>query len=186
MKLLTKLRDERASGTIEFAIVSTFLVLLFLGTVDFSRFLYYDTAIRNAARDGLETAMNPCSFQWGCDQGALPQADAVVMWSAYCEGKPSVNLQPAFSSCPPCSSNVSCSPPCLTSCTPCTQDVCVDPGGIRTQGESVTVTVGYRFQPVSFLLDGLFPAQSCFSGDNPAVNHHTLCATSVGRVAGGP
>jgi len=55
---------ENAQGVIEFALMLTVLMLLFLGTVEFSRFLYYDNAIRNAARVGVETGMKHCASSY--------------------------------------------------------------------------------------------------------------------------
>jgi hypothetical protein len=53
----------------------------------------------------------------------------------------------------------------------------------RSQEQQVTVTVGYSFKPLTFLMNQFFSEQSCFTGDTPTVNHHTLCAASVGRVS---
>jgi Flp pilus assembly protein TadG len=170
---------------VEFSLIGTLLLLLLLGTLDYGRFLYYQIGIGNAAEVGLQTAMNPCAYQASCDTQAAPQPDSVVMWSAYCEGSPSIDLLPRYTSCPPCSANT-CTPPGGAAYTPCVHDICVTPGGTRTDQEQVQVTVGYDFQPMTLLIDRFFPARSCFAGDNAAVNHHTLCAVATGRVGDGP
>jgi Flp pilus assembly protein TadG len=179
------LRNEQANSMIEFSLIVSILLLLLLGTLDFGRFLYYDIAIGNAAEVGLQTAMNPCAYQASCDAQAAPQSDSVVMWSAYCEGETSVQLAPAFASCPPCSAN-SCTPPSGAGYTPCVRDICVSPTGTRTDQQQVQVTVGYDFQPMTVLIDKFFPARSCYTGDSVASNHHTLCALATGRVGDGP
>ena len=59
-------RGERAQGLIEFALMAPILMMLFLGTVDYGRFLYYSVAINNAARLGVETAVNHCYERYDC------------------------------------------------------------------------------------------------------------------------
>jgi hypothetical protein len=178
-------RSEDANSIVEFTLVASILVLICLGTLDYGRFLYYDVAIGNAAEVGLQTAMNPCSYQSDCDEVSAPQPDSVVMWSAYCESQNSVSLAPAYASCPPCSAN-DCTPPTGSGYTPCTQDICVSPAGTRTDQEQVQVSVGYDFRPMTVLMDTFFPARSCFTGDSIERNHHTLCAVATGRVGDEP
>jgi len=189
---LSKIHDERAQGVVEFAFIVSVLMMLFVGTVDYARFLYYDTAIRNAARVGAETASNHCAYPGSCGQDPSPVSDTYILWSTYCESNPYVSLNPAFASsnCQPGSSSFSSgwTPSCTSSapfsCSPCVNDVCVSPGdGSRSSGTPVTVTVGYKFHPIAFLLDWVFTPQSCFSGDTTSVNGHTLCASATGRVS---
>jgi len=48
--------------------------------------------------------------------------------------------------------------------------------------------VGYKFHPISFLLDWVFSTQQCWTSaggaplDDSTSNGHTLCASSVGKV----
>lgn len=184
MRLAT-VNDERAQGVIEFAFIVTVLMLLFLGTVDYARFLYYDSAITSAARVGAETASNHCPFAASsCGTTSSPTSDTFVLWSTYCEANPSVTLQPAYSTCDQGTTG-SWSPSCgAGSCSPCISDICVSPSdSSRSSGSTVSVTVGYMFHPLSFFLDWAFQEQSCFAGDTVSTNHHTLCATSSGRVS---
>jgi Flp pilus assembly protein TadG len=178
------IQDEKAQGVIEFALMFSVLMLLFLGTVDYARFLYYDTAIRSAARVGAETASNHCPLP-GCSSSGSPVADAYVAWQTTCSPQPYVTLQPQYTPCQaPAGASSTWTPACSTNCTNCTYDVCINPAaGSRSQGTQVTVTVGYSFKPLTFLMDQFFPEQSCFTGDSTATNHHTLCAASVGRVS---
>jgi hypothetical protein len=176
-----KLRSEHANSGIEFSIIIVVLLSLFLGTVDFSRVLYYDTAVQNAARAGLETAIDPCAASTSCLPGAAPTSDSTVMWSAYCAGYPTISLSPQEQSCPPVQQDTSS---CTSVCTPCTRDVCIQPTGSRSSGDTVTVTVGYDFQPLSFLMAPFLHATSCYTGDDTSVNHHTLCASYTGQVSG--
>jgi hypothetical protein len=181
MRWAAPFQDETANGTLEFAVVVQVLLLMFLGTVDYSRFMHADTAIRNAARVGLETAINPCSYQDDCLPDTATLSDSAVMWATYCEGSPYVRLQPSFTSCPPNAGGIR-SAPCAAVCNDCAQDLCVSPAGVPSRGQTVTVTVGYSFQPLTFVIARLFPVRQCFPGDDPVVNHHTLCASSTGRV----
>lgn len=186
----TSVRGEEAQAIVEFGIVITFLLLLFLGTIDFSRFIYYDSAIRSAARVGAEVAGNYCNMP-GCGNQSSPTSDNLVMQATYCEatqntlmsGLAAVSLSPS-TSCTPCTTST-CNP-CPTaasSCPPCVKDICISPSGTRTSGSDVTVYVGYNFTPVSPYLSSFFPAQSCYTGDSTSTNHHTLCASMVGRVS---
>jgi Flp pilus assembly protein TadG len=184
--------DESAQGVVEFAILIVALMLMFLGVVDFSRFMYYDTAIRNAARVGAEVAGNYCNVP-GCGSQSTATSDDYVMQATYCEatqaqvasGIAAISLQPAVdctpcttSSCDPCSSTS----PYLGACTPCQKDICINPTGTRSSGSSVTVYVGYNFQPLSFYMQPFFPSRTCFPSGSTE-NTHTLCAEAVGRVA---
>lgn len=189
--------QERAQGITEFAIVSMALMFFFLGTVDFARFMYYDTAIRNAARTGAETASNYCYIP-GCGLQSSPTSDDVVMQSTYCEatgaqavgGSSLVSLQPQInctpcttSTCDPCSSTS----PYLGACTTCRTDICVSrsPSGSPAAGQTVTVYVGYNFRPISFLMAPFFNTVSCWKNtvSGSTESTHTLCAQAVGRVS---
>jgi hypothetical protein len=189
---LSRIHDEAAQGVIEFAIVASVLVLLFVGTVDFARFLYYDTAINSAARVGAEMASNHCWAAGPCsdpNNGSTATADAYVLWSTYCEASPYLSLTPSYSGGCTAGQSASWVPSCGSlGCTPCTNDICVYPG-TRNKGVQVTVSVGYKFHPITFLLDWIFSTQQCWtasggaSTDDSTSNGHTLCATSVGRVS---
>jgi hypothetical protein len=165
----------------EFAVLSMTAIWIFLGIVDFGRFMYFDTALRSAARVGAEVASDHCPFydvncSEGADQSAV--ADKYVLWATSCEATPNMTLYPNYTSCPPGSN-----PPCVSTCVNCTRDICVTPpDGSRSEHSTVTVTVGYSFKPINFIINAFFPEQSCYSGDSTSVNHHTLCAASVGRV----
>lgn len=187
------IHDERAQGIVEFAFVATALMFLFLGTIDFSRFMYYDTAITNAARVGAETAGNYCNVP-GCGVQNSPTTDDSVMQSTYCEatasqvslGASAISLQPAVD-CTPCTTTT-CDPcsstsPYLGACTPCTKDICINPTGTRTKGSTVTVYVGYLFKPYAFYIAPFFNDTTCFPSGSAGENEHTLCASAVGRVA---
>jgi hypothetical protein len=182
------LRDERAQGVVEFAILISILLFFFLGTIDFSRFIYYDTAIRNAARIGAEVAGNYC-YVPGCGSQSSPTGDNIVMQATYCEatqntmagGLAAVQLAPT-TSCTPCTTSA-CNPCSSSTCTPCTKDICISPSGTRTAGTDVTVYVGYNFQPISFYMTPFFSSQTCFPWGSASENTHTLCASAVGHVS---
>jgi hypothetical protein len=188
MKLAT-IHEERAQGVIEFALIISILMLIFLGTVDFARFLYYDTAIRTAARVGDEAAINHCASTQGCGEPNLTTYDFVLQKTT-CEPQPYVQLQPGTSS-------ITCTPvakggtPCVggTSSCPsaCSLDICVSPAYApgsdiappsASSNTAVTVTVGYNFKPISFLMAPFFKTTQCWSGDTTT---HTICASAVGR-----
>lgn len=181
-------RGEDAQALIEFGIVITVLLLFFLGTIDFSRFIYYDSAIRNATRVGAEVAGNYCNVP-GCGNQSSPTSDSLVLQATYCEatqntlgsGVAAVSLTPS-ATCTPCTTST-CDPCPTATCSPCSKDICISPSGTRTAGSTVTVTVGYNFKPISPYLSSFFPTQSCYVGDSTFTNHHTLCASTVGRVA---
>jgi TadE-like protein len=182
-------RDEEAQGVIEFAIIATAMLLMFLGTVDFSRFMYYDTAITSAARVGASLGTNACLTPDLCGRSFVP-SDGYIMQAASCEAAPFVALQPQID-CNACISAV-CSagvPSGLSSCTG--EDICVqrtpaftDPTGVCTvncpnRGQTVIVTVGYHFNFVSPIVGEFFPNKVCFTGDTLS---HNLCAHATGIV----
>jgi hypothetical protein len=173
--------EESAQALVEFAIIAIAATWIFLGTVDFGRFLYYDNGLRSAARVGAEVASQHCPFRdVTCTEGGsnTPVADKYVLWATSCEAAPNLTLLPQYTSCPPGST-----PPCIGTCTNCTADICVTPDdATRVTHSSVNVSVGYSFKPINAMVNILFPEQSCYTGDNASTNHHTLCATSVGRV----
>lgn len=195
---LSRIHDERAQGVIEFALIVSVLMLLFLGTVDYARFLYYNTAVTNAARVGAELAGNHCVNETICADpntaSTTVTGDNYVLWAAYCEASPYVALTPSFSSCDNSGKLASWSPSCSSGCSgglgsSCTNDICANPAS-RSQGTQVSVTVGYKFHPIAFLLDWVFTEHQCWttgggasSDDNISQNHHTLCATSTGKVS---
>lgn len=185
-------RNEEAQGIVEFALLASLMMLIFLGTVDFARFLYYDNAIRSAARTGAIMASNHCAYPGsGCGYGTGITTDDYVLQAVQCEAAPYVTLSPAPSTCDPTSSS-----PCKSSCLSnvCAKDICVSPSGApgsaRSSGTKVTVSVGYSFKPIAFVLSPFFNDQTCWggSGDPPGSpadslsNHHTLCASAVGKV----
>jgi TadE-like protein len=191
VKLFSRVRSffigsdgERAQGVVEFGFVITIVALLFMGTLDYARFLYFDVAITSAARVGAETASNHCAFaSTNCNVNPTVVADSFVMWNTYCEAVPSPTLRPQFTDCG-ASGGTSFTPACVSgdSCTPCTEDICVSPSA-RSVGTQVTVSVGYSFKPYTLLMAPFFPDKSCFTGDTASTNHHTICASSVGRVS---
>src|SRR5579872_6827705 len=76
-----RVRDENAQGLVEFAIVAMVLLLLFLGAVDYGRFLYYRAANQSAARVGAETASNHCPVSGStCGTTTTATSDAFVQW----------------------------------------------------------------------------------------------------------
>lgn len=175
-------RDESAQGVVEFAILISMLFIIFLGTVDFARFLYFQQGITSAARVGAETASNHCAFASTlCAQSFTPISDDLVEWKTYCEATPYAKLQPAYASCTPGTTS-SWTPTCSGTCSPCAQDICVSPS-TRSSGTEVTVTVGYSFKPLTLLISPFFPDRSCFTGDSASANHHTICASATGRVS---
>jgi Flp pilus assembly protein TadG len=171
-------RDESAQGVIEFALIVTILLLIALGTFDYARFLYYQRGLTTAVRVGAEYASNHCYQRTTCGQTNTATPDLNVMWATSCESLPYISLTPTYQSCDPYQT-VTCS---STSCSSCTADICVTPS-TRSTGTAVTVTVGYSFKPISFLIAPFFTEHSCFTGDTTSVNHHTLCASAVGRVS---
>lgn len=184
-------RGEEAQGVLEFAFIATILMLMFLGTVDFARFMYYQTAITSAARVGAETASNHCPFAaQACGTTSTPVSDTLVLWDTYCEAVPAPKLHPQYSSCEPNGTN-GWTPICVGTCTNCAQDMCVTPAS-RTQGTQVMVSIGWNFRPFTPLMNLFFTDTSCWSAvtvngvqyqDDPSSNHHTICAHAVGRVS---
>src|SRR6266567_8284067 len=100
-KTALRLGDESAQGMIEFAFMIMFLMLLFLGSVDYGRFLYYDLGISSAARVAATTASNHCVSRQNCGDYSTGSGDAWVIQSAYCEST-RLGLQPSVTSCDPC------------------------------------------------------------------------------------
>jgi Flp pilus assembly protein TadG len=197
---ISRLHDERAQGVVEFAFIVSVLTLLFVGVVDYSRFLYYNTAIQSAARVAAEDAGNHCINATNCADpntaSTTATTDTYVLWDAYCEAQPYVSLTPAFTSCDNNGSSSSWTPTMSGSGSNCANDVCVYPACAstlscsRSSGTQVTVSVGYKFHPIAFLLDWAFQEKSCWTASggasqdvSVASNHHTLCATAVGRVS---
>lgn len=190
---------EDAQGMVEFALFIFIALLIFLGTIDFARFAYYDSAIQSAARVGAEVASNHCTPYCG---SLTVTTDDWVVASAVCEPGLNFGLQPQ----PPLGCNGcqtmtgapgSCNDPYNTSTTiyhatapSLTQDVYLTPAYAPSTGTSlpssptpVTVYVGYDFTPINPIIQRFFPARSCFPGDSTGANHHTLCATAVGKIS---
>lgn len=197
MRRDSRIHNEEAQSLIEFALFITFAMLMLLGTIDFSRFMYFDTAIHSAARLGAEVAGNHCTPS--CGTIPVTTVDWVVE-TTVCEA--SIGLQPQpVQGCNGCAyikgGPGGCNDPYNTSTTTysptapsLTQDVYVspayapdspDPG--LTSPTVVTVSVGYNFTPVTPLMQQFFQPISCFPGDSVASNHHTLCATAVGKIS---
>jgi Flp pilus assembly protein TadG len=170
-------RDEEAQGVIEFAIIATALLLMFLGTVDFSRFMYYNTAISSAARVGASLGTNACLTPDLCGRSYVP-SDDYIMQAASCEAKPFVTLQPQID-CNTCIKAACTAPSAVTACAG--EDICVQrtPAGAAARGQTVVVTVGYHFNFVSPIIGQFFPNKLCFTGDTLA---HNLCSHSTGIV----
>jgi hypothetical protein len=181
-KILRPARDENAQAVVEFAILATILFFLFQGTFDFARFVYYQTSITSAARVGAESAINHCPYaSVNCGTVTTATSDSLVMWRTSCEATSAVTLNPQYSSCS-AGGSTAWTPTCVGTCTNCAQDICVSPSS-RTSGTDVTVTVGYSFKPISLLMMPFFSSDRvCYPGDSTSVNHHTLCASSTGRV----
>jgi Flp pilus assembly protein TadG len=187
---------EEAQALIEFALFATVLLYFFLGTVDFGRFLYYDNAIRSAARVGAEVASNHCPYaKSSCGASGTVTVDNYVIWSTYCEAATYVDLNLGqysigqantkstgaagytqatgmISQCNPndTTSNASTwAPTCATgaSCASCTTDICVAPAS-RISSTPLSVSVGYDFKPITPLMNQFFPVQQCWStSDSP-------------------
>ena len=195
---------ERAQGVIEFGVIATVMMLIFLGTVDFARFMYYGTAIRNAANTAAQVETTGCVNGQVCGNLYVSTTDDFAEQAAVCEGRPYVSLLPyptasSWDFCNAClQSGVTCNSndPCLDPggtttnvCgAGCTQDVCIcragtcPATGIPAHADLVTVSVGYKFTPFSPLINKFFPRRQCWSGDSTASNGHTLCAMATGRV----
>jgi Flp pilus assembly protein TadG len=200
-------RGEEAQGVIEFAILASVLLLLFLGTVDFARFMYYSSALNNAASAGAQVETSGGAINRSL-AGTLYSAvtDNYALQASVCEGRPYVNLTPyptgaGYDFCAAClSSSATCNnnDPCqvtagTNSCgSLCSSsgDVCIcrpdtscpPSGATPSTGQKVVVTVGYKFVPITPLIRQFFPAQSCWSGDSTSLAGHTICAQAVGRV----
>lgn len=177
---------ELAQGLIEFALIAPTIVLIFLGVVDYSRFMYFSGAIAGAARAGGDTVINHCAFHATCGMTDTPVGDDYVVQAVYCNAAPNVQLNPQASTCASCLTSTCNSPVsiCDATCQSniCVQDICINPlAATRTNGIDVTVTVGYSWKPLTPLIAVFFPDRSCWSGD-PVANHHTLCASVTGNV----
>lgn len=260
---------------VEFAIVAVILLMLFLGTVDYARFLYYDTSLRSVTRVGAETAINRCLANNVCSPGTQTASVNEILWSIYCEARPFTTLRPTYgvygttssttalgpaparswpalpggdqlasavfgkpaaadaavlaptktptpvptpaptaTPLPGPGSSVCFVPPgqsvnlggapylgdvCATACATSDAgavgqngvwDMCVEQGGsclsstaTVASGSTVTVVVGYHFQPVTFVISQFFPEQSCYPGDVISKNHHNLCFSSTALVS---
>jgi TadE-like protein len=183
-----RLAGEQAQGTVELAILVPVLVLSFLGVVDFSRFMYYQQSISSAARTGMDIAINHCSTHVNCGMIDTPTGDDFVIQGVYCDAAPRVILRPAPASCASCMTTICtvgatalCDATCLAGL--CTQDICTSPtAASRVNTGSVTVSVGYSFKPITPLIGHFFPDRTCWP-DDPASNHHTLCAAATGAVS---
>lgn len=192
---LSVIHEEQAQGVIEFALVAMMLMLLFLGTVDYARFLYYDTSLRNAARTSAEVGSNHCTTPTTCGTTSTAVSNDFLIWSAYCAAQPAITLNPAVTGatnvCQPWSTTPTCIPSggSQASCGTynCEYDVCVSQDTASSQCSSshpcVVVDIGYSFKPISFLMSPFLPDRTCYSGDSTSQNHHTLCAESTGRIS---
>jgi hypothetical protein len=186
---------EQAQALIEFALFAIVLLYFFLGTVDLGRFLYYDNAIRSAARVGAGVASNHCAYAGyacGTTSNAVAVSDNFVMWSTYCEASSYVNLNlgqyplgqantmstgtqayvanGSFGPCAPNDSSKTWTPTCAggASCSNCSNDICIAPSA-RSSGTDVSVSVGYDFQPITPLMSSFFSSRQCWlTSDSPA------------------
>ena len=178
---------ERAQGLIEFAVIAPTIALIFLGVVDYSRFMYFNGAIASAARSGGDAVINHCPYHSTCGMTDTPVGDDFVVQAVYCDAAPHVVLEPHAATCSSCLTTTCNSPTtiCDSSCLAnvCYRDICINPlGATRTNGEDVTVTVGYNWKPITPMIAVFFPDKSCWASD-PASNHHTLCASATGNVS---
>jgi TadE-like protein len=171
-------RGEEAQGLVEFAILGMVLLLLFGGTMDFSRWLYFDNAIRNAARVGAETAINHCPGPGTTCNTVAVTSDDAILHAAVCEAQPDISLQPSFTSCTPCTDGT-CGGPC-TGLGPCAvQDVAISSATTRASGSDLTVWVGYNFVPITPIINNFFHTVTC--GGTTGV--HDMCTYSNGHVS---
>jgi Flp pilus assembly protein TadG len=178
--------SERAQGLVEFAFIAPTILLIFLGVIDYSRFMYFNQAISSAARVGGDTVINHCAYHATCGMTDTPVGDDFVVQAVYCDASPHVQIQPQAATCASCLTTACNSPVtiCDASCLAqiCLKDICINPlAANRTNGVDVTVTVGYSWKPITPLISAFFPDKSCWSQD-PASNHHTLCASATGNV----
>lgn len=177
-------RSERAQGLVEFALLVPILLSITLGIIDFSRFMYYQQAITAASRAGVDMAINHCATPTSCGMTDAPVPDDSVVQATYCAAAPSVPLRPAAASCSSCL-GTSCTTPCDGACLAaiCQGDICISPSAAnRTNGQNVTVSVGYSFHPINPLTNVFFPTTTCWAGDLTS-NQHTLCASYSGLVS---
>ncbi len=204
----TNLGSEGAQGLIEFAILVPVLLLFFLGTIDFSRYMYFDTAVTSAARTGAEMATNEVLSGPFASGAPTTYMTHYILQATACEGSPTVSLAPAVS-CSACQTvSTTCTgtnvDPCASAwyngsppaCNACSQDICVArypsggscspapqswttaPNNGLVHGQCVRVVVGYNFQPVTFLISKFLPTRACWVGDTTT---HTICASAAGR-----
>src|SRR5947208_3672128 len=89
--------NEYAQSLIEFAFIAPILLLIFLGIVDYSRFMYFNQVIVSAARAGGETAINHCAYHATCGMTDTPVGDDFIAQAVYCDAAPDVQLQPQVS-----------------------------------------------------------------------------------------
>lgn len=181
MRRHSKIHGEEAQGLIEFALIAGILMLLFLGTIDYGRFMYYDTSIRNAARIGAELADGTCE-PGDCGRLNMTTVNGFIFQGTICEPQPYVSLQPnpGGTFCTNCvtTSCVLGTNPCVSGGTNicdssgnyCTKDVCVirtnptlNPASTPKEGQTVTVVVGYRFVPIAPLVQSFFNKQKCYT-----------------------
>jgi hypothetical protein len=209
-RLGRSLGDESGQGLIEMALISMVLMFLLLGTVDFSRFLYYTNTIDSAARVGAEVAMLRCPGPSNCDvTHSVPVTNDVVLQDTLCAANQNPysssmgftldsSIAPTSTQCSgtPCDGiSVSCA---VTATEICGvgggNDVCItrgsattgtcsnDPAGNQspTSGQCVEVIIGWKFTPITPLINQFFHTQSCWVGDTAT---HNLCASAIGKVS---
>jgi TadE-like protein len=181
---------EEAQALVEFAILGLVLIFIFSGVVDFSRFMYYSSAISSSSRVAAELAGNPCETSFICGRVSTTEAisDDFILQAAHCEATPYLNVKPAVD-CSTCVQSFCASgDPCPVTCSPCSFDVCIarNPTGTPVSGQDVTVWVGYNFVPFTPIMNKFFPNQQCWkTGDGaPSTDGtaHTVCTKAVGRV----
>ena len=191
-------RDEEAQGLIEFALLLTALSLIFVGVVDYSRFMYYQTSIQSAARVGAEVASNNCYRASGCTNLSQVTINSGIMQATECEtsGAARLSWNPSIvcsnQSSDPCLSCTNSANWCSSTSNDPGGNVCIQRYASGTpecttavstatvaSGQCVKVIVGYNFHPLSLAVGRFFPKTACWSGDSFG---HQLCATAVGTV----
>lgn len=203
-------REESGQGLIEMALISMALMFLLLGTVDFSRFLYYNNTIDNAARVGAEVGILRCPGPSNCNtSNSVPVTNDVVIQDTLCSAnqdpysstmsfKLDSSIAPTNTQCSgtPCDGiTVSCA---VTASENCGQsggnDVCVTRGSATsgtctsdpsqnqspTSGQCVEVIIGWQFKPITPLINQFFHTHACWVGDTAT---HNVCATATGKVS---
>jgi hypothetical protein len=196
-------RGEGAQGVIEFALILTVLMLVFLGTVDFSRAFYYQTGVDNGARVAAEAAINHCYSHSSC--GAVSTASTVddVLWSAYCEAKQYLTLKPTYAanSTKAPSTGVCALPPgqtlssgaiigdaCATGCSGgsganCTYDTCVKWYTCASSGFSDNLSDGTCVAAIGSVLSGVALTSAICTSTSAAPTGYSGSIVTIGGAS---